>query len=75
VENVRLCLARGVRTLQTGQTAYREKIRFGSQLVPSAIWFKHRSPVMHRILRALAPMASFDRNDPELGRDLREVAA
>jgi predicted N-acyltransferase len=66
VENVRLCLSRGVRTLQSGQTAYREKIRLGSHLVPASIWFKHRGPLVHRVLRAFAPLASFERNDPEL---------
>ncbi len=72
VENVRLCLARGVRTLQTGQTAYREKIRLGSHLVPSSIWFRHRGALIHRLLRAAAPLASFERNDPELGRMLTD---
>lgn len=74
VENVRLCLARGVRILQTGQTAYREKIRLGSHLVPASIWFRHRGVIKHQVLRSLAPLASFDRNDPELGRTLREAS-
>jgi hypothetical protein len=73
IENVRLCLARGVRTLQTGQTAYREKIRLGSRLVPSSVWFRHRNPAIHRLLRAVAPLGSFDRNDPELRGVLRGV--
>ena len=73
IENVRLCLAQGVRTLQTGQTAYREKIRLGSRLVPSSVWFKHRSVVTQWLLRAVAPLASFERNDPELRGALREL--
>lgn len=66
VENVRHCLAIGTRTLQTGQTAYREKLRMGSELVPTAIWFRHRGAVVQRVLRTLAPLASFERNDPQL---------
>jgi predicted N-acyltransferase len=75
LENVRLCLNRGVHTLQTGQTAYREKVRLGSHLLPSSIWFKHRGPVMHQLLRACAPLASFERNDPELAAVSRRRSA
>lgn len=75
IENVRLCLALGVRTLQSGQTAYREKLRLGSQLVPSSIWFKHAGPLTHRLLRALVPLASFDRNDADLARGAHGASA
>ena len=70
IENVRLCIARGVTTLQTGQTAYREKLRMGSHLEPTSIWFRHRAAFTQRVLRAVAPFASFERKDP----DLRAVA-
>ncbi len=75
IENVRLCLSKGVRTLQTGQTAYAEKMRLGSHLVPSSVWFRHRSPGVHGLLRVVAPWASFDRNDPALARTFREASA
>jgi predicted N-acyltransferase len=66
LENVRHCIAHGVRALQTGQTAYREKLRMGSRLVPTSIWFRHRGAVAQRVLRTFAPLASFERNDPQL---------
>lgn len=75
LENVRHCIALGVRTLQTGQTAYREKLRMGSSLVPTSIWFRHRGVVTHRVLRTFAPLVSFERNDPQLAAaSLRHTA-
>ena len=64
--NVRFCLRRGVRTLQTGQTAYTLKVRYGSKLYPSAIYFRHRSKFANVLLKAIAPFLAFDKLDPEL---------
>lgn len=70
IENVRFCLATGRRRLQSGQTAYRPKLRLGSALVPSSIFARHRNPLINRIVRLAAPIAAFDRWDP----DLRQMA-
>jgi hypothetical protein len=64
--NVRYCLAHGITRLQSGQTAYASKLRFGSRLVPSAIFFRHRQPVFNWALRSLSPLLAFDRLDPDL---------
>ena len=45
VENVRFCLETGRRWLQSGQTAYGSKVRFGSRLTASSIFARHRNPV------------------------------
>ena len=66
MHNVRWCIARGVKRLQSGQTAYAAKLRLGSRLVPCAIHFRHGGPLLDRALRALAPRLAFDRNDPDL---------
>ena len=71
IENVRFCLETGRRRLQSGQTAYRSKLRLGSGLVPSSIFARHRNPIINRIVRLAAPIAAFDRWDP----DLRQLAA
>lgn len=71
MENVRFCLETGRRWLQSGQTAYSSKVRLGSSLVPSTIFARHRNPVINRVIRLAAPLAAFDRWDP----DLRRLAA
>jgi hypothetical protein len=64
--NVRFCIERGIAALQSGQTAYASKLRFGSRLVPSVIAFRHRRASLQWILRSLSPWLAFDRFDPDL---------
>jgi hypothetical protein len=71
IENVRFCLETGRRWLQSGQTAYSSKLRLGSRLTASSIFARHRNPVINRLIRVAAPLAAFDRWDP----DLRRLAA
>ncbi len=66
VHNMRFGWQQGARLLQTGQTAYAAKLRYGSRLVPSFIYFKHRFGVVTWVLRLLAPLLAFDRQDPDL---------
>jgi hypothetical protein len=70
IENVRFCLETGRQRLQSGQTAYGSKLRLGSRLIPSSIFVRHRNPVVNRLVRLAAPIAAFDRWDP----DLRKLA-
>jgi hypothetical protein len=71
MENIRLCLETGRRRLQSGQTGYSSKLRLGSRLVPSSLFVKHLNPLINRVVRWVAPIAAFDRWDP----DLRQLAA
>ncbi|MFC3637925.1 GNAT family N-acetyltransferase [Camelimonas fluminis] len=64
--NVRFCLERGLRLLQTGQTAYAAKLRFGSRLEPSVLYVRHRRAPLRWALRRLAPWLDFARHDPDL---------
>lgn len=64
--NVRFCLERKISILQTGQTAYASKLRFGSRLVPSKIVFWHRNRFVQWLLSHASPHVSFARFDPEL---------
>jgi hypothetical protein len=66
VANLRYALEIGAAQLQTGQTAYAAKLRYGSRLEPSFIYFRHRLPPVTWVLRMLAPLLAFDRNDPDL---------
>lgn len=64
--NVRFCLERRIGLLQSGQTAYASKLRFGSRLVPSTIYVRHRAAALQWVLRRLSPWLGFDRFDPDL---------
>ncbi len=64
--NVRFCLERGIARLQTGQTAYASKMRFGSRLDKSWVYFKHRGRVVNSLFRTFGPLMAFDRMDPDL---------
>lgn len=64
--NVRFCLDRHIRLLQTGQTAYASKLRFGSRLVPSTIHVRHRNRPLQWLLGRLSPWLSFERFDRDL---------
>lgn len=72
MENVAFALRSGRRYMQTGQTAYADKLRFGSALEPRSVWAKHRFPPLNAALRASAGLLAFDRWDPVL-RSLSRV--
>lgn len=64
--NVRFCLSRGIGMLQSGQTAYASKLRFGSRLIPSKIRFCHRNGLLQWVLGRISPRLSFARFDKDL---------
>jgi hypothetical protein len=64
--NVRFCLQRGIRSLQTGQTAYASKVRFGSRLEKSWLYYRHRGRVMNSLFRTFGPLVPPDKADPDL---------
>lgn len=66
MENVRFCLKHGYRRLQSGQTAYAVKVRLGSRLEPSIIFFRHRNFCLNLILRFASRFMAFDDMDPDL---------
>ena len=73
--NVRYCLEHGIGCLESGRLAYVGKVRFGSALQKSWLYFKHRSPGMNSLFRLLGPLAAFDKNNPELDAVARRQAA
>jgi hypothetical protein len=63
---VQLCIERGIPWLQTGQTAYLQKARFGCQLKRSWIYARHRNRAINPLLKLLGPRMAFDKTDPDL---------
>ena len=72
--NVRFCLERGIASMQTGQTAYSSKLRFGSRLDKSWVYFKHRGRVMNSLFRTFGPLMAFDKMDPDLAALAKKTA-
>ena len=58
--NVRLCLERGLSLYQPGQAAYENQLRLGCRLTPTAIWFRHRNPLVNAVLRLFSPLFAAD---------------
>lgn len=58
--NLRYCLSNGIRRYQSGQAYYENKLRLGSQLTANAMFFRHRNPVLQKILRLVSPLFSTD---------------
>jgi len=64
--NVRYCLQHGIKLMQTGQTAYASKLRFGSRLDKLWLCFKHRRPFWNWIFAKAGTLIAFDKLDPDL---------
>lgn len=58
--NLRLCLERGLKRYQSGQAAYENKLRLGSTLTRTAMYFRHRNVLVNGALRLAAPMFAAD---------------
>ena len=71
MEAVRFCLANGKTGLQSGQTAYAQKVKLGSHLDKLWVYFRHRGRVTNWIFQKIAPLIAFDKMDPEL-REIRK---
>lgn len=54
--NVEYCIENGLKRYQSGQAAYANKLRLGSRLTPTAMYFRHRNPLINSALQAAAPL-------------------
>jgi hypothetical protein len=58
--NVRLCLEAGLKRYRSGQAGYENKLRLGSWLAPTSMYFRHRRRIVNLALRWAAPMLAED---------------
>ncbi|CAN7458360.1 GNAT family N-acetyltransferase [Rhizobium rhizogenes] len=58
--NLRYCLEHGIGRYQSGQAYYENKVRLGSKLTANTMFFRHRNPVLQKILRLVSPLLSTD---------------
>ena len=54
--NIGLCLERGLKHYQSGQAGYENKLRLGSRLTPTAMYFRHRNTLVSRAMQLAAPL-------------------
>ena len=58
--NVGLCLERGLTCYQSGQAAYHNKLRLGSRLTRTSIYFRHRNALVNGAMQVFAPLFAAD---------------
>jgi predicted N-acyltransferase len=58
--NVRLCLERGLSCYRSGQAAYENKLRLGSRLTRTSIYFRHRNAAVNGVMQIFAPLFAAD---------------
>ena len=64
-------LARGAKSIQSGQTGYRAKVEQGHTLYPLTVYARHRSPMLHGICRMVAKRITWATLDDDLATYLR----
>jgi hypothetical protein len=64
--NLSYCIEQGIKRYQSGQASYESKLRLGSKLTANTMFFKHRNPVVQRLLRVVAPLLSMDEAPEQL---------
>ncbi len=60
LNHIEICLRDGYKVYQTGPSSYDFKLRLGSVLLPTYIYFKHRNPVMNRVLAMLMRVVAYE---------------
>jgi hypothetical protein len=65
--NLRLCLERGLKHYRSGQAAYENKLRLGSRLTRTSIYFRHRNPIFNGVMQLFAPLFAADPKAGEAG--------
>src|SRR5450830_1385143 len=61
--NIEMCIRDGFHTYQSGQAAYETKIRLGSKLEQTYIFFRHRSQLINPALKLIANTLAYTNFD------------
>lgn len=62
----RVAMAEGKQWMQSGHTGYRVKVRLGSKLKRSWVFFRHVNPLINVGFKTFGPRFAFDKMDPDL---------
>ena len=72
--NINYCLERGISNYQSGQAAYQNKLRLGSRLIPTTMYYCHRNKIIQSLLKLLSPLLSPDNSEENLKRKISFLA-
>jgi hypothetical protein len=73
LQNIELCIEKGLSSYVCGQGAAETKLRLGSHLSRSWIYFKHQNPILNLALGAISGLLAVQQPD-ERGADARTAA-
>jgi len=65
-ENLRFCAERSIPIYHSGQAEYGPKVRLGCTLSPTWMLFRHRRPMVNRLLRLVGDLVRLDRFDDNI---------
>ena len=63
--NIDYCLKHGLKRYQSGQAGYENKLRLGSQLTATRMYFRHTNPWVQGVLNLVAPFLAADDTNKE----------
>ena len=58
--NIEICLERGLSVYQSGQAAYENKLRLGSRLTRTSLYFRHSNRLVNAGMQVFAPLFAAD---------------
>lgn len=69
LHNIEMAIRDGFHTFQSGQAAYETKIRLGSELQQTHVFFRHRNPLFNPLLRLASRFLAYANFDVALSKD------
>lgn len=63
LENIRHCIANGIRMYESGQGLQKEKAKLGSTLHGNTLWYRHRNRIIDAVFARFDNLARMDRLD------------
>ena len=71
--NVDYCIEHKLATYACGQAGYATKLRLGCSFVGHTVFFRHRNPLLNRLLGLVKMFVRPDRSDPAMAAALSEI--
>lgn len=71
--NVDYCIEHKLATYACGQAGYATKLRLGCSFVGHTVFFRHRNPLLNRLLGLVKMFVRPDRSDPAMAAALIEI--
>lgn len=69
LHNIEMAIRDGFHTFQSGQAAYETKIRLGSQLQQTYVFFRHRNPIFNPLLKLASKFLAYANFDKALPKE------